>query len=673
MDAHSLNPMQDDLQLVSTPPQFTNLSRMANSPFSNESNVNVGEERLPQSFPSPEQEVALNVLKDVEEDTVLDWLRLLRSIEPSCQFRPSHGGLTVEQFNALHSLKECENGHVLAGLRHTLLGGIQYSYKPLGYQTLMTPTENVLLGRTFGGGRSTSKRSTTSSRSTRKSSARSSLRSSLGLSDISSPLGNSTCHSSPRSSLGQGTLSRHEEVEHTHWCTYGEHPDPLTTCDGWKRHEKEHEIVYVCMPDGLVENNGSGPCCALCGVFDPSPAHLDAHQASTCTEGAKVTRTRKSNLAKHLMSSHRILHDDAIERAQMWRCKPDKKAFACGFCISFFPSLTDRLNHIDHEHWSQGENMKSWSLTTLIKGLLLQPGVSDAWQYLLANSEPSLPESSFTWELPTAEGLQLRLELCDEAPQQLASAAFELGISLLKVPSDDYAAPVGQSERQQLDVDFSDNRTVTSAPPTSRIASPSHATFSQRAALAAGRPTISPLNNMNTSQMELCRPQSAQQNRQHSSTNPDANGSFPDWLTSSQGVSFDGVDDTIQHPWSHLTPSTRSLPLNSDIQYPHSPSLQDHLDLNGTSFFNDSMDTALDQEYHPSFTNSVNSGLNHHDTPPDYFHPSYNTPLPTASFDDRYPGAQRHLRYPSASSNGSKPLPALPAQPEEPGFDSNYI
>ena len=120
MNAHSLNAMQDDLQLVSTPSQFTNPSR----PFSIDGNVNVGEERLSQSFPSPEQEVALNVLKDFKEDTVLNWLRLLRSIEPSCQFRPSHRGLTVEQFSALNSLKECEDGHILAGLRHMLLGGM---------------------------------------------------------------------------------------------------------------------------------------------------------------------------------------------------------------------------------------------------------------------------------------------------------------------------------------------------------------------------------------------------------------------------------------------------------------------------------------------------------------------------------------------------------------------
>ena len=134
MDAHSLNAMQDDLQLVSTPSQFPDLPRTASRPISTESNVNVaGEERLPQSFPSPEQQVALSVLKDFDEDTVLDWLKLLRSIEPGFQFRSRPGCLTVEQLNALNSLKDCENSHVLAGLRHTLLGGIQESCEPLGY------------------------------------------------------------------------------------------------------------------------------------------------------------------------------------------------------------------------------------------------------------------------------------------------------------------------------------------------------------------------------------------------------------------------------------------------------------------------------------------------------------------------------------------------------------
>ena len=125
MDAHLLHAVRDDLQLVSTPSQFSNPSQTASRPFSTESKVNVDNEgRLSQSFPTPEQEVALNVLKDIEEDTVLDWLKLLRSIEPGCQFRSSPGSLTVEQFDALNSLKECENNHVLAGLRHTLLGGI---------------------------------------------------------------------------------------------------------------------------------------------------------------------------------------------------------------------------------------------------------------------------------------------------------------------------------------------------------------------------------------------------------------------------------------------------------------------------------------------------------------------------------------------------------------------
>ena len=537
--------------------------------------------------------------------------------------------------------------------------------------TLMAPTENVVVERTFGGSRSASKRSTTSSRSTRKSSARSSLRSSIGLSDTSSPLGHPSSHSSPRSSLGQSTLSRLEEVEHAHWCTHGEHPDPLSTCDGWKRHEKEHEILYVCMPNGLLENDGLGPCCALCGEFYPSPAHLDAHKASTCTEGPKVTRSRKSNLAKHLMSSHDVSSEDANDRAQKWRCEPRKKAFACGLCIKLFFSHTDQLNHIDHEHWSQGETRKSWSLTTMIRGLLLQPRVSDAWQYLLATSESSLSESSFTWQLPTAEGLQLRLELCDETPHQLALAAFELGTRLPITPGDDYAGPVGQSERQQINFDFPDNQALTTAPPISRMGSPSHATFSQRAALVAGRPTISPLNNLNTSKMEMCRPQSAQRNPPPLSRSPNSSGMFLDSPISPQGVSYNGAVNTIQQPWPQSVQSTGSLPLNSNIQDSHSPSDQSHLDPIGYSFLDEFLDTDVDQGNHPSSTNSIISDLYHHDTPQDYLHVPYDPPVPTASFDDCQPGAQRHLRHTGARSHGSKPLPALLAQPDESNFDFN--
>ena len=385
-----------------------------------------------------------------------------------------------------------------------------------------------------------------------------------------------------------------------------------------------------------------------------------------------MSRTRKSNLAKHLMSSHGLSFEDAIERAQRWRCKPNKKAFACGLCIKVFFSLTDRLNHIDHEHWSHGETMKSWSQTTLIRGLLLQPGVSDAWKYLLATSEPNLSESSCAWEMPAAEGLQLKLELCDEAPQRLAAAAFDLGISLLKVPVDDYAAPIGQSERQQIGFDFSDNRAMSTALPITRTGSPSRATFSQWAALAAGRP-LSPLNNLNTSKMEMCRPLSAQRNRPSLSRTPDANGTYPDSLTSPQTVSYDGAVDAIQQPWSQSVRSTGSLPLNSNIQHDHSPSDQSHLDPIGFSFFDDFLETDVDQGINPSFTNSVNSESYHHDTPQDYFHVPYDPPVPTASFDECQPGAQRPLRHPGAWSHGSKPLPALPAQPEEPNFEFNRI
>ena len=68
--------------------------------------------------------------------------------------------------------------------------------------------------------------------------------------------------------------------------------------------------------------------------------------------------------------------------------------------------------------------MDSWELSTLIKGLLLEPKVQAAWRVLL-KSYPSLIESNLRWEMPSAKGLQLRLEKSEEPGPVLAKAALE--------------------------------------------------------------------------------------------------------------------------------------------------------------------------------------------------------------------------------------------------------
>ena len=185
-------------------------------------------------------------------------------------------------------------------------------------------------------------------------------------------------------------------------------------------------MVYRCMPFGAVENRGSGPECAFCGMRDPDPNHRLKHNAIACPGATRkpLTLSRRSNLVKHL-TQHNIFGEEASTLADKWRYDSGKKAFSCGFCIKFFPTLSDRSSHIDNEHWKNGQDMRGWSLTNVIKGLLLQPELKDLWQNRLA-SNSWLQESSFRWEPSRAEGLQSKLELGEDSPIELIEVAYEL-------------------------------------------------------------------------------------------------------------------------------------------------------------------------------------------------------------------------------------------------------
>lgn len=126
----------------------------------------------------------------------------------------------------------------------------------------------------------------------------------------------------------------------------------------------------------------------------------------------------------HLAQQHRVHGQVGAALADQWRYDSNKKCFSCGFCVTVFSSILERSNHIDNEHWRHGQNMDTWELSTLIRGLLLEPNVQAAWRILL-KSYPSLIESDLQWETQSAEGLQLRLEKSEEPGPVLAKAALE--------------------------------------------------------------------------------------------------------------------------------------------------------------------------------------------------------------------------------------------------------
>ena len=182
---------------------------------------------------------------------------------------------------------------------------------------------------------------------------------------------------------------------HSHWCTVCKDHKAISTCDGWKRHMKEHETCYPC---------------AQCG--NPS------------TLGKDKKFTRKSNLVNHLQDSHNISDkQNALALAEQWRRTEPKKAYACGFCVKHFGTLQDQMNHIDNLHFKHSQDMTDWDHNNVIKGLLSQPDLKVAWQTQLSANVPSIKHC--TWSYSVVPDVQTMLEMCQDSPDALAAEALK--------------------------------------------------------------------------------------------------------------------------------------------------------------------------------------------------------------------------------------------------------
>ena len=74
-------------------------------------------------------------------------------------------------------------------------------------------------------------------------------------------------------------------------------------------------------------------------------------------------------------------------------------------------------------HYRLFHHIRDWDPNKVIRGLLLQPGVSDSWQRILA-SHPGLMESLLRWDVSVIRKLQFRLEVGNESADVLAGSAF---------------------------------------------------------------------------------------------------------------------------------------------------------------------------------------------------------------------------------------------------------
>ncbi|KAM0798449.1 hypothetical protein BDR22DRAFT_373614 [Usnea florida] len=223
-------------------------------------------------------------------------------------------------------------------------------------------------------------------------------------------------------SLGQGPGATAPN-DHVHWCVVCEDPGEIRTCDGFKRHMREHETRFYCMLKGPVVETENGPKCAFCNVLHPDREHLGTHNIHICMNKSPADRSysRKELLTKHL-KHHGIV--EASTLADQWRYTANKKYFACGFCGSYHDSLVEQINHIDHMHYRLSEHINNWDSNKAIRGLLSQPGMRNCWQTLLA-TKPYLQESSLTWTPTLAKTLQSRLERSEETAEILFTAAID--------------------------------------------------------------------------------------------------------------------------------------------------------------------------------------------------------------------------------------------------------
>lgn len=198
-------------------------------------------------------------------------------------------------------------------------------------------------------------------------------------------------------------------------------------CDGWKRHMKEHETVWPCMPNGACEISGTGRSCVLCGSLNPNEIHLTGHAMRDCGDTSTKPRnfSRRMNLEKHLSQSHAVPPHRTRGLAETWRKTLGKKNFACGFCICIFSTLHDQLNHIDNDHFKKGQQITEWSATNVVRGLLLSPEVAKSFQTMLS-MEPYAIARDLHWDKRSVEDLQRRLEIAEDTADTLASEAYQM-------------------------------------------------------------------------------------------------------------------------------------------------------------------------------------------------------------------------------------------------------
>lgn len=185
-------------------------------------------------------------------------------------------------------------------------------------------------------------------------------------------------------------MTRPKTAENHYWCTVCEEPKSYKDSGNWKKHEKEHETIFVCGMDHTAEIK-----------------RTDQSQASK-----SFTCKRRDIMVNHLSKAHGIIEaDEGRNLADQWRITVKKQAWSCGFCISLFLTFQDRLKHVDTKHFREHQHIHEWDLNKVVLGLLQQPKMERAWKTRTASVPPWVHPKSLAWDEATAKELRAMLEI----------------------------------------------------------------------------------------------------------------------------------------------------------------------------------------------------------------------------------------------------------------------
>lgn len=200
--------------------------------------------------------------------------------------------------------------------------------------------------------------------------------------------------------------TRSKRAENHYWCTVCEDPNSYKDSGAWKKHEKEHETIFICGLDGAAESSRA--------------CQSHASKPFTCK--------RRDIMVNHLNKSHGVVEAQrGRDLADQWRRTVKKQAWSCGFCISVFSTFQDRLKHVDLEHFRSHQSIHKWDSNKVVLGLLQQPKMEKAWKTRIASLHPWMRPESLAWDKATATSLRVALEKGpsdDRDANALADAAY---------------------------------------------------------------------------------------------------------------------------------------------------------------------------------------------------------------------------------------------------------